>query len=79
MITNELDGAFLSEPLNDGTCDRAINFKLVHHSGTGDAENFGDFTCDFSPALFIEENIVVELVLYLDLGPGLFLRLGRLL
>lgn len=76
MITNALDSSLLFKPLDDGTSDRTVHLKLVHEDCASDAQDLGDFTCDLSPSLFVEEDVVVELVLYLDLGPGLFLGLG---
>ena len=76
MITNALDSSLLFKPLDDGTSDRTVHLKLVHEDCASDAQDLGDLACNLGPSLLVEEDVVVELVLYLDLGPGLFLGLG---
>jgi hypothetical protein len=76
VVTNALDSSLLFKPLDDGTSDRTVHLKLVHEDCASDAQDLGDFTCDLGPSLLVKEDVVVELVLYLDLGPGLFLGLG---
>jgi hypothetical protein len=76
VVTNALDSSLLFKPLDDGTSDRTVHLKLVHEDCTSDAQDLGDFTCDLGPSLLVKEDVVVELVLYLDFGPGLFLGLG---
>ena len=58
--------------------DGSINLKLFHDDRAGDAENLGHLGADLVKTLLIEEDIVVELVLNLGLGPGLLLCLGTL-
>ena len=63
---------------NQCSGDRSINLELFHDDGARDAENLGQFTADLVEALLVQEDIVVELVLDLGLGPGLLLCLGTL-
>ena len=79
MFTNALDCALLGELLNHSTSDRTVNLVLVHESGASDAKDLGDFRCNLGPFLLVKEHFVVKLILYLDLGPGLFLCLSGLL
>ena len=76
MVTNALDSSLLFKSFDNSTRDRTVHLKLVHKDCTSDAEDLGDLACNLSPSFFVEENIVVELVLYLDLCPGLFLGFG---
>ena len=79
MFTNALDCALLGELFNHGASDRTVNLVLVHESGASDAKDLGDFRCNLGPFLLVKEHFVVKLILYLDLGPGLFLSLRSLL
>ncbi len=74
VIADNLDGSGLSEILDNSTSNRAIDLVLVGKSATGDAQDLGDFLCHLGPSLLVKEYIVVKLILYLNLGPGLFLR-----
>ena len=56
--------------------DRSVNLELFHDDGAGDAEDLGQLGADLVEALLVEEDVVVELVLDLGLGPGLLLGLG---
>ena len=67
-----------SQVSEDGPGDRSINLELFHDDRAGDAENLGHLGADLVKTLLIEEDIVVELVLNLGLGPGLLLCLGSL-
>ena len=58
--------------------DRSINLELFHDDGASNAENLGHLRADLVEALLIKEDVVVELVLNLGLGPGLLLCLGSL-
>ena len=58
--------------------DRSVNLELFHDDRARDAENLGHLCADFVEALLVEEDIIVELVLNLGLGPGLLLGLGSL-
>ena len=73
-----LDGALLGELLDECAGDRTVDLELLHEGAAGDDENLGDLRGHLGEALLIEEDVVVELILYLDLGPGLFLGLGAL-
>ena len=74
VIANNLNGTSLSEILDNSTSNRAIYLVLVGKSATGDAQDLGDFLCHLGPSLLVKEHFVVKLILYLYLGPGLFLR-----
>lgn len=76
MVTNALDSSLLIKSLYDSTSDRTVHLKLVHEDCASDAQDLGDLACNLGPSLLVEEDVVVELVLYLDLGPGLFLGFG---
>ena len=79
MVANALDGALSGELLDDSAGKRAVDFVLVAEFSTGDAEDLGDVHLHFGPAVLVHEHIVVKLILCLDLGPGLLLRLGSFL
>ena len=58
--------------------DRSVNLELLHDNTASEAKNLGHLRADFVEALLVEEDLIVELVLYLGLGPGLLLGLGAL-
>jgi len=58
--------------------DRSINLELFHDDGASEAKNLWHLRADLVEALLVQEDIVVELVLDLSLGPGLLLCLGTL-
>ena len=68
MVTNALNSAGSREVLDHGAGHGAVDLVLVAEGATGDAENFGNLGLHLSPALLVEEDVVVELILYLDLG-----------
>jgi hypothetical protein len=76
VVTNALDSSLLIKSLDDSTSDRTVHLKLVHEDCASDAQDLRDLACNLGPSLLVEEDVVVELVLYLDLGPGLFLGFG---
>ena len=57
---------------------RSINLELFHDDRAGEAENLWHFRADLLKSLLVQEDIVVQLVLDLGLGPGLLLGLGAL-
>ena len=71
VFADGLDSASISKLLDEGAGNGSVNLELFHEGGAGDNEDFGDFLAHLEVALLIEENIVVELVLDLNLGPGL--------
>ena len=71
--TNHVFGSKISD---ESTSDRSINLELFAEDATGDAENLRDLLGDLVVPLLIEEHVVVKLILYLDLGPALFLGLS---
>lgn len=78
--TNHVFGSKISD---ESASDGSINLELFDEDASGDAENLRDFLGDLVVPLLIEEHVVVKLILYLDLGPALFLcfssfRLGGL-
>ena len=75
VLTNALDSSLSLKLLDDGTSDRTVYLELVHEDAASNAKNLGDFACNFCPSFFVKEHIVVKLVLYLYLGPGLLLWL----
>ena len=68
-IADTTDSALLSQFFDDGARDRAVDFVLLGEGGASDDEDFGDLLCHLLPALLLKEDIEVELILYLDLGP----------
>ena len=64
--------------LEEHSDERSVNLELLHHNGAREAKNLGHFRADFVEALLVQEDLLVELVLDLGLGPGLLLRLGSL-
>lgn len=75
-LADNPDGAALEAVADEGACDRAVYLELFTERGAGDAKNFCHFLRNLLVALLVKEDVVVELVLDLDLGPGLLLRLG---
>ena len=68
-IADALDGALLGKFSDDGARNGAVHLVLLRQGGAGDDEDFGDFRRHLCPALLVEEDIEVELILYLDFGP----------
>ena len=68
-LADTTDSALLSQFFDDGARDRTVHFVLLGEGGASDDEDFGDLLCHLLPALLLEEDIEVELILYLDLGP----------
>ena len=77
-ITNGLDLSSLSKVPEESPGDRSINLELFHDGRASEAQNLGHFGADLVEALLVEEDLIVELVLDLGLGPGLLLGLGAL-
>ena len=77
-IANWLDLSGAGQMRDQSSSDRSINLELFHDDGAGNAKNLGQLGADLIKTLLIEEDIVVELVLNLGLGPGLLLCLGSL-
>ena len=78
-VADGANGAALEAVPDEGASDRSVDLELFAERGAGDAENLCHFLRNLFVALLLEEDIVVELVLDLDLGPGLLLRLAALL
>ena len=53
------------------SCNRAVDLELVNKLRDGDREELGSLLGDSLVCLGIEENGIVKLFLYLDLGPAL--------
>ena len=64
--------------LEQSSSDSSVNLELFHDDAAGKAENLGDLLADLVKALLVKEDILVQLVLYLCLGPGLLLGLDSL-
>ena len=56
--------------------NRAVDLELVHHLAHSDGQELGCFLGNSLIKLGIEEDSVVQLFLYLDLGPALLLGFG---
>ena len=71
-----LDASLLGELLDEGASDGTVHLELLHEGRAGDNEDLGDLGGDLSESLLVEVDVVVKLVLYLNLGPGLLLSLA---
>ncbi len=69
MITDALDSTSLGEVLDHGARNGTVDLVLIAKNAASDAQNLGDLGSNLGPLLLIEEDVVVKLVLYLDLGP----------
>ena len=78
-VADSSNGAALEAVPDEGASDGSVHLELFAERGAGDAENLCHFLRNLFVALLVEEDVVVELVLDLDLGPGLLLRLAALL
>ncbi len=58
------------------SCNGAVDLELVDKLRHGDSEELGSLLGDSLVCLSIEEDCVVLLFLYLDLGPALLLGLS---
>jgi hypothetical protein len=74
-VTNASDGSTGLSVLDKGTSDRSVDLELFAEDASCNAEDFCHFLRDLFVALLIEEDIVVELVLDLGLGPAILLLL----
>ena len=77
-ISNWLDFSLSNEVSHESSGDGTINLELFHDGGASDAENLGHLGADLLKSLLVEEDVLVELVLDLGLGPGLLLGLCSL-
>ena len=69
MITDALDSASLSEVLDHGARNGAVDLVLVAKNAAGDAQNLRDLGSNLGPLLLVKVDVVVKLILYLYLGP----------
>ena len=69
LITNWLDQIFSSEIFYQSSSNGTTNLEFFAKDGSGDAKNLWDFLDHSFVLLFIEENGIVKLLLYLNLGP----------
>ena len=68
-VTNATNGLLLLASLDHSAGDRTVNLVLLAEGAAGDAEDLGDLRLNLGPALLIQKDVVVELILYLDLSP----------
>ena len=61
---------------DEGTGNRAVDLELLAENSTSDAKNLWDFIAEFFVPSLVEEDIIIELILDLDLGPGLLFGFG---
>jgi hypothetical protein len=73
LITNWSDELFFVEILDQSTSDGSTDLELLAEDGSSDAEDLWDLLDHSLVSLLFQENGVVKLLLYLDLGPGLLL------
>ena len=78
MLSDGSDEIFTEKVLDEGASHGSSNLELFGEDCSGDAEDLGDLLEHSLILLVLEEDGVVKLLLYLDLGPGLLLSLGRL-
>jgi len=76
VLSDAPDGALLFKLVDQGAGDGPVDLELLHEGRAGDNQDLGDLTGYLREALLVEEDLVVELVLDLDLGPGLLLGLA---
>ena len=69
--TDWLDQTLLVKVLDEGSGNGTTNLEFLAENGSGDAENFRNLLNHSLVLLVLEEDGVVKLFLYLDLGPGL--------
>ena len=74
-IANALDHALSGEVLDESTSNGSADLELIAKHSAGDAEDLGNFLGNLIESLLFEEHVVVELILYLDLGPTLLFSL----
>ena len=76
MITDLSDEILCVKIPDHLSRDGAVDLELVDHLANGDGQELGCFLGNSLVKLGIEEHGVVQLFLYLDLGPALLLGLG---
>ena len=76
LLADWFDQALLVHILNKGTSNWSSNLELLAKNGSGDAKNLWHLLDHSLVLLLVEENGVVKLFLYLNLGPGLLLCFG---
>lgn len=79
MVSHLLDEALLVKVSEHFSSNSSINLELIADNGNSDNLELGYFLGDSLVSLGIEEDSIVELFLYLDLGPTLLLCLSTFL
>ena len=78
MVISYLSDEALGHEISDDLSgDGAVDLELVAQFGNSDNQELGSLLDDSIVCLLVEEDCVVKLFLYLDLGPALLLSLGR--
>jgi hypothetical protein len=78
-ITDGLDVTTLDTVSDECARYGSVDLELFAEVGSGDAEDLCHFLRNLFVAFLVEENVVVELVLDLDLGPTLLFSLAAFL
>ena len=73
MFANLSDEALSVEVSNDDSCHGSVDLELVAQFGDRDREELRGVLHDAVVGLLVQEDRVVKLFLYLDLGPALLL------
>ena len=77
VVITDLSDEILCVKISDHLSrDRAVDLELVDHLAHGDGQELGCFLGNSVVKLGVEEDSVVQLFLYLDLGPALLLGFG---
>ena len=77
VVIADLSDEILCVKISDHlSSNRAVDLELVHHLAHSDGQELGCFLGNSLIKLGIEEDSVVQLFLYLDLGPALLLGFG---
>lgn len=76
MISNLFDEVLLKEVIEKLSSYGSVDLEFIDDSGNGKIQDFGCFLENSLVALLIEEDSVVNLFLYLYLGPTLLLCLS---
>ena len=76
VITNLLDESLGVEISDQLSGNGSVDLELVAHFGNSDGQELRSILCDSLVSLSVEEDGIVKLFLYLDLGPALLFGLS---
>ena len=76
LISNWDNKVLLGKIFDESTGNGSTDLELLAKDSSGDAENLWNLLEHSLVLLLFEEDGIVKLLLYLDLGPGLLLDLS---